>query len=178
MTTLASFYHLNVPYKSQLDNWHNPSGSCNVTSLAMCLEFLKAERNSRYFRFEQFEDELYQYALDNNLSRHDPQDLAKIVRAYGCCDNFKDNGNIEEVKEWLAGGNPCVTHGYFTSFGHIIVIVGYDDGGFIVHDPYGEWFASGYRTDLTGAFLHYSYNLIWETCIPDGKFWVHFINKQ
>lgn len=168
---------LSVPYKSQLDNWHNPSGSCNVTSLAMCLEFLKADRNPRYKnRFQQFEDELYQYALDHKLSRHSPADLAKIVSAYGRRDLYTEFATIQNVQDWIEGGNPAITHGYFTTFGHILVIVGFDKAGFIVHDPYGEWFPDGYRTDLSGANLHYSYDLIKRTCIPDGKFWVHFID--
>jgi uncharacterized protein YvpB len=170
----ASSVKLSVPYKSQLDNWYNPTGSCNVTSLSMCLEYLGASRKSSY---GQFEDELYEYAENRGLSRHEPLDLAQIVEAYGCRDDFNPNATIEEVKRWLAGGNPAVIHGYFTSSGHIIALVGYDSNGFIVHDPYGEWFSTGYRTDLSGAFLPYSYDLIRQTCIPDGDFWVHFISR-
>lgn len=165
---------LNVPYKSQLDNWYNPTGSCNVTSIAMCLEYLGASRRSS---IGQFEDELYEYTLNQGLSRHSPYDLARVVRDYGCRDTFRTNATIEDAKAWLADGNPAVIHGYFTSFGHIIVLVGYDDRGFLVHDPYGEWFEWGYRTDLSGAYLHYSYDLIERLCIPDGSFWVHFISK-
>jgi len=165
---------LDVPYKSQLDNWYNPTGSCNVTSLAMCMQYLNIPRRDN---IGQYEDELYEYALYRGLSRHDPYDLAKIVRDYGGKDTFRENATIEEAKAWLAGGNPAVIHGYFTAFGHIIVLVGYNDRGFIVHDPYGEWFSTGYRTDLSGAFKTYSYNLIRRTCIPDGNFWVHFISK-
>lgn len=165
---------LDVPYKSQLDNEYNPTGSCNVTSIAMCLQFLNASRRTGY---DQFEDELYQYAINNGLSRHDPNDLARIVRAYGCQDTFKDNASIEEVQDWLAEGNPAVIHGYFTTFGHIMPVVGYDENGFYVHDPYGEWFPDGYRTDRNGAYLNYSYRIIRRLCIPDGNFWVHFISK-
>lgn len=170
----SSEVRLAVPYKSQLDNWHNPTGACNVTSLAMCLEYLGAERKTS---IGQFEDELYRYMEERGLSRHSPYDLAETVRAYGCSDRFESNATIDAVREWLRAGNPAVTHGYFTSFGHIIAIVGYDDAGLIVHDPYGEWFPGGYRTELSGAFLHYSYNLIARTCYPDGEFWVHFISK-
>jgi uncharacterized protein YvpB len=166
---------LNVPYKSQLDNWYNPTGSCNVTSIAMCLEYFGVKRYD--LRFSQLEDELYRYMIDIGLSRHSPHDLAKVVRDYGRRDDFTVWGTIDAVKEHLANGNPAVIHGYFTWFGHIIVLVGYDDNGFIVHDPYGEWFSTGYRNDLSGAFLHYSYNLIRNTCIPDGQFWVHFISR-
>lgn len=165
---------LNVPYKSQLDNWFNPTGSCNVTSVAMCLEYLGAKRRTST---GQFEDELYQYALNRGYSRHNPYDLAAIIREYQCQDKFVENGTIEDIQDWLAEGKPVIIHGYFTAFGHIVVVVGYDDEGFFVHDPYGEWFASGYRTDLSGAYLHYSYRLIRRVCMPDGNFWVHFVSK-
>ncbi|HEY9838056.1 MAG TPA: peptidoglycan-binding domain-containing protein, partial [Vampirovibrionales bacterium] len=32
----AASVRLNVPFKSQMDNYYNPSGACNVTSIAMC----------------------------------------------------------------------------------------------------------------------------------------------
>jgi uncharacterized protein YvpB len=163
---------LDVPYKSQLDNWYNPTGSCNVTSIAMCLEYLGVTP-----KYGQLEDELYEYALSRGYSRHNPYDLARIVRDYQRRDLFKENAKIEEVQDWLVAGNPVVMHGYFTYFGHIVVAVGFDDAGFFVHDPYGEWFSTGYRTDLSGSYLHYSYRLIRRLCMPDGDFWVHFISK-
>ena len=170
----------NVPYKSQNDNIENPTGACNVTSLAMCLEYLKIPRRTSV---GQFEEELYRYALDQGLDRHSPDDLAQIVRDYGAKDSFTQTASIDEVKDWLSHQKPAVIHGYFTAYGHIIVLVGYDSTGFIVHDPYGEWFADGYDlnnpdgNNEKGKFQHYSYNLIRETCIPDGNFWVHFISK-
>ena len=171
----AASVRLNVPFKSQLDNFYNPHGSCNVTSIAMCLEYLGVSRSNN--RYRQLEDELYRHCLDRGYSRHSPQDLARVVRDYKRKDDFTVRGTIERCQDHLRGGNPCVIHGYFTSFGHIIVLVGFDDKGFIVHDPYGEWFATGYRTHLSGAYLHYSYNLIRRTCIPDGEFWVHYISR-
>jgi len=171
---------LAVPYKSQRDNSNNPDGACNVTCMSMCLEFLKIPRRGSS---GQFEDELYEYALNNNLSRHSPQDLAKIVRDYGAKDSFNSHATVDAVKAWLSAGKPAVTHGYFTKSGHIIALVGYDDTGFIVHDPYGEWFASGYdRNDPSGnnkkgESKRYSYDLIHKTCAYDGEFWVHFISK-
>ncbi len=165
---------LNVPYKSQLDNFENPTGACNVTAMAMCLEYFRIPKRTNT---AQFEDELYRYTLDKGYSRWSPYDLAKLVMDYGCRDEFKTNATIEQVKDWVANFNPAVIHGYFTTFGHILVVVGYDEDNFIVHDPYGEWFESGYRTDLSGAYLRYSYRLIRRVCIPDGNFWVHFISK-
>ena len=165
---------IKVPYKSKLDNWYNPTGSCNVTSITSCLEYLETPRNSNY---GEFEDEVYEYALKKGYSRHNPYHLAQIVRDYGCRDTFKTNATIEEVQDWLLAENPVVIHSYFTSFGHLIVGVGFDNEGLFIHDPYGEWFSTGYRTDLSGAYLHYSYGLIRNICMPDGYFWVHFISK-
>jgi uncharacterized protein YvpB len=173
-TPIPNSYRLDVPYKSQVDNWYNPTGACNVTSIAMCLEYFETPLRTS---MNQFEDELYYYALEQGYSRHSPYDLAQIVRDYGRKDYFTENALIEDVKDWVASGKPAVIHGYFTSFGHIVVVVGYDEYGFIVHDPFGEWFSTGYRTDLSGAYLHYSYRLIRRVCIPDGNFWVHFISK-
>jgi uncharacterized protein YvpB len=172
---------LNIPYKSQRDNMENPNGSCNVTSIAMCLEFLGAARKETT---GQFEDELYRYAVNRGLSRHNPHDLARIVEAYDCRDEFRADGTIEQAKAWLAAGKPIVIHGYFTSFGHIVVLAGYDDKGFLVHDPYGEWNSWGYDlnqpggNNAKGKYVNYSYNMIRRLCIPDGSFWVHFISKE
>jgi uncharacterized protein YvpB len=171
---------LPVPYKSQMDNNNDPTGTCNVTSIAMCLEYLKVPRQSSQ---GQFEDELDDYAYRQGLDRHVPDHLAQIVRDYGATDTFTATASVEEVKTWLATGNPAVIHGYFTEPGHIIVLVGYDNTGFFVHDPAGEWFRFGYDyndpfgNNEKGKFLHYSYHLIQEKCIPDGSFWVHFISR-
>lgn len=164
----------NFPYKSQLDNFYNPTGACNVTSMAMCLQFLGKSRRDN---IGQFEDELYEYTLNKGLSRWNPYDLAKLVEDYGAKDLFKENAVIEEVQDWLTDGKPAVIHGYFTTFGHIMPVVGYDGIGFYVNDPYGEWFSSGYDKSASGAYLHYSYDLIRRVCMADGDFWVHFISK-
>ncbi len=169
-----SFQLANFPYKPQLDNYYNPTGACNVTSMAMCLQFLGKPRRDN---IGQFEDELYEYALNKGYNRWNPYDLVKIVIDYGAKDTFKENGTFEEIKDWLVDGNPTVIHGYFTSFGHIMPVVGYDETGLFVHDPYGEWFASGYDNNASGAYLHYSYDLIRRVCMADGNFWVHFISK-
>jgi len=164
---------LDIPFKSQLDNRFNPTGACNVTAIAMCLEYLGYRSNSGL----QLEDELYKYMTDTGMNRHSPYDLAQVVRDYGFNDDFSDRATISQCQAWLKASMPIVMHGYFTNFGHIITGVGYDDTGFWVNDPYGEYFRSGYRTDLSGKYLHYSYELIKEKCIPDGSFWVHFISK-
>ncbi|PPT06589.1 hypothetical protein CKA32_003050 [Geitlerinema sp. FC II] len=172
---LAEQVDLPVPYLSQLDNVNNPHGSCNVTCVAMCLTYLGHPAIGDGGR--QLEDELYQYCLDYGLSRHSPIDLAKLVRAYGYKDDFQPDAKWGEVKEWLASGNPIITHGWFTRSGHIIVIRGYNERGWIVNDPYGEWYEWGYDTHRTGEGLTYSYGMMSHVCGSDGDLWIHYVSK-
>lgn len=175
---------IKVPYLSQLDNKNNPFGSCNVTSIAMVLRFFGIVGNGQ----GQLEDQLYNRIEALGWSRHSPQDLTALInRDYGkqgIRSRFSSNATHRQLKEHLATGNPAIVHGYFTDFGHIIVVKGYDDrayggrGAYIVHDPYGEYFESGYRRDLPGNDLKYSYRLFDELVAPDGGMWTHFITKE
>ena len=49
------------------------------------------------------------------------------------------NGTLGGLKAELDEGRPVIIHGYFTSYGHIMVVLGYDEGGYWVNDPAGEW---------------------------------------
>jgi uncharacterized protein YvpB len=168
---------LNVPYFDQLSNADNPFGSCNVSSLAMCLLYLGVSPRTE----RRFPDELDDYCEEHGLDRHSPHDLARVAEAYGVNDEFKSNATIAEVKEWVKT-NPAIIAGFFTSSGHIIAVTGADDNGFWVHDPYGEWNEWGYdrnddANDCRGKGLHYSNELIRRTCMSDGSFWAHFLKK-
>jgi uncharacterized protein YvpB len=167
---------LNVPYHTQLNNAENPRGACNVTSFAMVMRYFQIPKRTNAV---QFEDELYRYMEAKNLSRHDPEDLAKMASDYGLKDDLTLQGRIYDIRKAIAEGKPCILHGYFTSFGHILVVRGYDRVGFRVNDPFGEWFEDGYREDLPGDNLSYSYNLIQRTASPEGPnfMWLHRLSK-
>jgi GH24 family phage-related lysozyme (muramidase)/uncharacterized protein YvpB len=169
---------LDIGYKSQTDNRNNPTGSCNVTSSAMCLTYWGIKGSGQ----GQFEDELYEWMENEGLSRHEPNHLKIMIEHFGCRDHFTTRASIAEIKKALDSGVPVIVHGYFTTFGHIIVIIGYNDKGFICHDPYGEW--TSVRYDLNdssnpnkGKAILYSYGLIERTCLPDGGCWAHFVTR-
>ena len=168
---------LNIPHKSQLDNELNPRGACNITSYAMIMEYLKIPRRDQT---GQLEDELYSYMEDEGLSRWDPYDLAIMGKDYGLGVNFDSRATLGDLRKAIAQGYGCIIHGYFTSFGHIMVARGYDKSGFYVNDPYGEWFESGYRNDRSGRNLYYSNQLIQSKCSPEGKdyLWLHKITQS
>lgn len=183
---LMSKVLLEVPYHSQLNNKYNPTGSCNVTSAAMVVKYVyrKYDKNNKWldkfpaYREQQLEDEMYRVMRSLGLSRHSPHDISTMIGLYGVQSRFDEFATIAEVKKHLDSGYPVICHGYFTSFGHIIVFVGYDDDKetFIVHDPYGEYWSNGYDNSKSGENLEYSYNLIRRTCIESDKsFWIHFV---
>jgi uncharacterized protein YvpB len=171
---------LKVKYNSQLDNEYNPSGACNVTSIGMCLKYKGIEATLE----SQLEDELYVRLQDNGWSRHDPYDLQKIANLYpGIVDTFTEYGTFDDIYKAIDAGNPCVVHGYFTRFGHIIVIKGYTDNSFIVNDPYGEWHDWGYDTRASGESLEYSKGMIARLCSPESMgnpqdIFLHVISKK
>ncbi len=167
---------LNIPYKSQLDNALNPTGACNVTAFAMVMTYFQIKSNTGV---SQLEDELYQYMINQGLSRWDGNDLAKLSRNYGLKNDFTMRGRQSDIRKAIAEGRPCIIHGYFTSFGHIIVVRGYDQNGFFVNDPYGEWTSYGYRNDRSGQNLYYSNALIQAKCSPEGEnyIWIHRLSK-
>ena len=174
---LPASKRLNVPYHSQLNNADNPRGACNVTCFAMVMNYFKIPRKTNAV---QFEDELYRYMENKGLSRHEPQTLSKMAEAYGLRNELTLRGSATDIRRAIAEGKPCIIHGYFTSFGHIVTIIGYDKSGFIVNDPFGEWTADGYIEGPYGGGLHYSNNLIQGTCSPEGPdyMWIHRLSKK
>lgn len=169
---------LKVPYLSQQDNELVPGGTCNVTSIAMCMAFFgePVRRESG----AQLEDYLTRYCLDNGLSRHSPGDLEVLAQRHGYRPKFSTHATWEQVKAHINSGKPCVIHGYFTNYGHIITIIGYNSKGWIVHDPWGEWYRGGYDTSVSGEYLEYSYGMMSELCGPDaeGQLWIHFFDGK
>lgn len=168
--------NLNVPYFSQLDNKYVPGGTCNVTSVAMCLAFfgIVGDGSER-----QLEDQLTQKCWAEQWDRHSPYDLAKLFAWKKIPHRFTERATFAEVKKHLDNGKPCIFHGWFTRSGHIVAVRGYDDsayggkGAFVLNDPAGEWHNWGYSG--SGEGVRYSYELINRLCCPDGNLWCHFV---
>jgi len=171
--TLPGTVNLNVPYLSQRDNEYRPSGTCNVTSVAMCLKYFGIQQTKK----PQLEDELFLKLQKHGWRRHYHDDLNKLFHLYGVDNTFYTECPWKRIKKHLAKGNPVIYSGRFTQYGHIIVIRGYDHKGWWVNDPWGEYFASGYQ-NKSGANLHYSYGLL-ERLSYSGKnhTWAHLPSK-
>lgn len=182
MTSLPTEHLIEgVPWFSQLDNRLNPSGSCNVTSVAMCLYYLGIRGDGSY---PQLEDQLYARCNERGFSRHDPLGLEALAESYpGIKDDFKNRASLDDIRLSISLDRPVILHGHFTFFGHIIVALGYDEKGLTVNDPNGEYFRNGYDRTVSGERLHYSWKLISETCSPESirnpkHIWMHSLYRM
>ena len=173
--TLPPSVNIPVPWYSQRDNRFRPSGSCNVTSVAMCLAYYGIRPK---YKSQQLEDELFRMCEQKGWDRHVHVHLKKIFEAYGINDTFKVDATWDEVRTHLANKNPVIYSGTLTHSGHIIVLRGYDQKGFWVNDPWGEFFYSGYQ-NISGENLHYSNNLLQRKAITGSSrvTWAHFPEK-
>lgn len=165
---------LKVPYISQHNNANRPEATCNITSLCMVINYYYPNRVNGSMT----PDMIYQYAMSKKINIFDPFGLVELGRVYGVESRFTFNGDIDKMKVSIDKGLPCIIHGYFTQSGHIVVVCGYDSKGFIVNDPNGEYYKQGYDTYKSGHELHYSYDLIRRTCMPDGNLWLHTVSKS
>ncbi len=88
---------------------------------------------------------------------------------------------LTDVRAELAAGRPVVVHGYFTDFGHVLVLAAFDasTNEYIAYDPAGRWsqrFKSGgySRTNATeGRAVRYRAAAVDEAIGFDGRVWLH-----
>ncbi|WP_008310493.1 C39 family peptidase [Leptolyngbya sp. PCC 6406] len=163
--------NLSVPWYSQRDNKYHPSSTCNVTCVAMILAYFGVRPKSDV----QLEDQLYLEVTEGGRNHGDRllhEQLSQLMKDYGLSTKFSTQTSWQEIKTHLANGNPVIMSGYFTSSGHIIVLRGYDETGFWVNDPWGEWFTNGYQ-NKSGENLHYSYALCRRCSRSNDVTWAH-----
>ncbi len=132
----------NVPYFYQYDNDLSPGSTCQNTSVAMLLA---------YYGWTGEPDTITS-AWGKDYAQS-PAGLAEVFNSYaaqmGIPQRLKarTNGTVQDVRALLAEGKPVIVHGYFTSYGHVLVTLGYDGASYTVNDPAGKWsqqFKGGY----------------------------------
>jgi GH24 family phage-related lysozyme (muramidase) len=147
---------LKVPYCDQLDmadgqGWRE----CFSASSAMLAMYWGKELNENAY------DSLRSRYGDSTTSE---AQLAAL-RSLGLTADFQTDGTSFLLKQEIDAGRP-VAVGWLcdgpssapSGGGHWIVIIGYDDSGFFVNDPYGncDLVDGGYPSHHDGAGLHYS----------------------
>ncbi len=162
-----------VRYFSQRDNYRDSHRTCFSSSCAMLVEALKPDTLKGVHG-----DDFYIHKVFKNGDTTEASVQLATLAEYGINAKFVQNGNVELLKSQLDKGIP-VPIGILhkgpaespSGGGHWIIVIAYDETGFIVHDPWGEInHTSGSYSAIDGESLHYSYNLIrsrWTVSSPN-----------
>lgn len=163
---------ISTPYFLQGQNKYEPGATCGLTSAAMLLGYWSSQLQSEI----KSPDELYEtYGKRQGQS---PDTLRNLYIDQGYMADHTYSGTRQDIKDQLDKGRPVVIHGWFTRNGHIILIVGYNEEGFIVNDPAGNWqrcYRCGYGSGQTGNERIYTYEQMSDKVIGvDGDIWMSY----
>lgn len=167
---------LEAPYFLQRENYYEPGGTCGLTSAAMLINFW-GQVSTSFVSRNVTPDELY--LKFGKRKGQSPDTLATLYRSFGLNSDYTYKGTREDIKKHLDNGRPVVVHGWFTKSGHIIVLTGYNENGFIANDPAGEWigcYKCGYKSGGYGKSILYTYAQMNTSVLgKDGDIWYSYI---
>jgi hypothetical protein len=129
---------LNVPYYSQRDNAVDWFRTCNASSHAMCVEYLKP---GLITGDDEYISKLVEYGNTTDHSAH-----TRMLSSWGIKSEWRTDLDYADLDRQLELGKPIpigVLHKGNLSNptgGHICVVIGKNEDGYIVHDPWGEGF--------------------------------------
>jgi hypothetical protein len=168
-------YVPNVPYFYQYNNSINPGGSCQNTSIAMLIKFYGGTTEypdaiSSYYGTSQAQTVSGLETVFNSEAQY----FGLTVRDIGHTD-----GTFADIQSLLAAGKPVIVHGYFTDYGHVMVITGFTGSSYICNDPAGRWSQQyGYGgycqcNSTEGKDIYYSKSAFEDAIGPNGTIWYH-----
>lgn len=162
---------LDVPYMSQNDNSAQPWNTCNTTALAMVAAYHGiVGAHSKM----QLEDQFTKRMEAEGYNRFDMESMTRFLGDYAPSKmqpKFNQRNSVTTLRMLLAQGVPVIVSGRFTPSWHFIVLRGYCDNTrqFLVNDPYGEWWRTGYDKSKCNGVEKYSYQLIESLCNDHGR---------
>ncbi|WP_202225359.1 C39 family peptidase [Okeania sp. KiyG1] len=154
---------LSVPYYSQIDNRVDWWRTCNASSIAMCLKFLKPEAISGD---DDYIDRLAGYGDTTDHFAH-----TRLLADLGVNSEWKTDLSYADLDAQLDRGKPVpigVLHKGTLNYptgGHICVVVGKEAGGYICHDPWGHGFS---YNDHNGKDCYYPYQSLDARWLVEG----------
>ena len=144
---------LPVPYYPQTDNYRDANRTCNSSSCAMCLEYLKPGT----LKGAKGDDAYVQkvFAIGDSTD-HTVQ--TRVLESYGVKSQFSYNLSFSDIDKSLSAGKPVVIgilhRGSLSapSGGHMVVVIGKspDGASYICNDPYGS-LNDGYTGSVTNG---------------------------
>jgi hypothetical protein len=142
---------LSVPYFPQTDNYRDADRTCNSSSCAMCLEFLKPGT----LKGAKGDDAYVQKVFSiGDTTDHSVQ--TKALASYGVQSDFRTNLGFSDLDKSLSAGKPVVIgilhRGSISAptGGHMVVVIGKKGQDYVVNDPYGS-LNDGYTGNVTNG---------------------------
>jgi uncharacterized protein YvpB len=161
---------LEVPCFSQRNNKIDPTQTCNTTAMAMVAAFHGIVGDNSY---AQLEDQFSHYMAARGYNRYDMESMTKFLNQYyGDALNvvFSAHRSVDGISDLLRAGIPVIVSGKFTPSWHFIVIRGYTRKVmYIVNDPWGEYYRTGYDGSKGNGVELYSAQLINKLCNDDNS---------
>ena len=119
-----------VPYFFQYSNLLYPGSSCQNTSVAMVLA---------YIGWNGIPDDITSsWGKNYAQSPHNLSDMFNnIAESEGLSGRLvtDTNGSLDEFRLKATRGDVLIVHGYFTGYGHVLVVTGFDGTHYITNDP-------------------------------------------
>ena len=163
---------LKVPYYPQTDNYRDANRTCNSSSCAMCLEYIKPGT----LKGAKGDDAYVQkvFAIGDSTD-HTVQ--TRVLESYGVKSYFSYNLSFADIDKSLSAGKPVVIgilhRGSLSAptGGHMLCVIGKspDGASYICNDPYGS-LNDGYTGPVTnGKGVKYSVEVLKYRWLDKGK---------
>jgi hypothetical protein len=142
---------LSVPYFPQTDNYRDADRTCNSSSCAMCLEFLKPGTLKGAKGDDAYVQKVFAVG---DTTDHSVQ--TKVLASYGVKSEFRYNLGFADLDRELSAGRPVVIgilhRGTLSSptGGHMLAVIGKKGQDYVVNDPYGS-LNDGYTGPVTNG---------------------------
>ena len=144
-----------VPYFFQYNNSLYPGSSCQNTSVAMVLAHLGWRGRP--------DDITRGWGKDYAQRPHNLSYMFNTIaneEGLSAALQTTTNGTLAEFRSSLSSGYIVIAHGYFTSYGHVLVVTNFDGTHYTVNDPAGAWretFRGGYAwsSETVGHGIRY-----------------------
>lgn len=136
---------ITIPYYNQYDNKNYGWATCQNTSIAMVLS---------HYEFIIHPDTIFD-SWGKDIAQS-PSGLNYVYRSYSLKSSIETytNATPEQLKSVLNQGYVAIVHGYFTEYGHVLVVKSFDGFFYYVNDPAGVWggcFKCGYNNSYNGV---------------------------
>jgi uncharacterized protein YvpB len=159
---------LGVEYMSQRDNYRDANRTCFSSSCAMLLKYLKSGSIKT-------DDDYIKVVFTFGDTTEGATQVATL-KHFGLPVVFITGGNRALIQKQINSGKP-VPAGFLhhgtpsqpTGGGHWLCIIGYDETGYWVNDPWGDCdLLTGTYPSTDGAKKHYSYKNFEPRWMADG----------